>query len=196
MLFEGRCFPALVSEGGAEEQLAGELDPGGNRSRSDGRSLCRSQQFDEGAGGSPVQQRRGAGRGVAGVPERVEPFRLGGEVVDPVADVVHPAGLRHVQRGAGDGLPDLDGERPAKGEDDVAFHLIGRPAASASVSFRTLAGRQRSPKTSPSSSLPFSRSGTAIPMCQMLPMMSSYPDGSSASRSVSPQQCARGPGAG
>ena len=29
--------------------------------------------------------------------------------------------------------------------------------------------------------LPFSRSGTAIPMCQMLPMMSSYPDDASAS---------------
>jgi AcrR family transcriptional regulator len=27
--------------------------------------------------------------------------------------VVHPAGLRHVQRGAGDGLPDLDSERAA-----------------------------------------------------------------------------------
>jgi len=30
--------------------------------------------------------------------------------------------------------------------------------------------------------LPSSRSGTAIPMCQMLPMMTSYPDGSSALR--------------
>jgi hypothetical protein len=82
-------------------------------------------KLDEDAGGSPVQQRRGGGRGVAGVSERVEPLRLGGEVVNPVADVVHPAGLRHVQRGAGDGLPDLDGEWPAEGEDDVAFHLIG-----------------------------------------------------------------------
>jgi hypothetical protein len=38
---------------------------------------------------------------------------------------VYPAGLRHVQRGAGYGLPDLDRERPSKGEDDVTFHLIG-----------------------------------------------------------------------
>jgi len=85
----------------------------------------RVAELDEGAGGSPVQQRRGAGRGVAGVSERAEPFRLGGRIVDPVADVMHPAGLRHVQRGAGDGLPDLDGERAAEGEHDVAFHLTG-----------------------------------------------------------------------
>ena len=56
------------------------------------------------------------------------------------------------------------------------------PALSVRVSFRTRAGRQCSPKTAASSSWPFSRSGTAIPMCQMLLMMSSYPDGRSVLR--------------
>jgi hypothetical protein len=120
----------------------------------------------------------GAGRGVAGISERVEPFRLGGEVTGLVADVVHPPASGMSSGGAGDGLPDLDGERPAGGEDDMAFHRTG-PAASARVSFRAQAGRQRTPKASPSSCWPFSRPGTAIPMHQMLPPRSSSPDGSS-----------------
>jgi hypothetical protein len=82
MLLEGRCFPALVSQGGVEERLAGELGSGREQVAQRRAVAVRVAQFDEGAGGSPVQQRRGAGRGVAGVAERVEPFGLGGEVVD------------------------------------------------------------------------------------------------------------------
>ena len=111
--------------GRSRARLAGELGSGREQVAQRRAVAVQVAQFDEGAGRSPVQQRRGAGRGVTGVAERVEPFGLGGEVAGPVADVVHPAGLRHVQRGAGDGLPDLDGERPAEGEGDVAFHRVG-----------------------------------------------------------------------
>ena len=43
-----------------------------------------------------------------------------------------------------------------------------RPSASARLSFRTRGGRHRSPKTAPDCFMPSSRSGTAIPVCQML----------------------------
>jgi len=65
--------------------------------------------------------------------------------------------------------------------ENATWHSMswGWPAAPAGVGFRTRAGRQRSPKTAPGSALPSPGPGTAIPVCQVLPMMSSYPDGSS-----------------
>ena len=58
------------------------------------------------------------------MPEPREALAFGGEVVDPVAEVVHPAGCRGLQRRPGDRLPELDGERAAEREGDVTVDVV------------------------------------------------------------------------
>ena len=63
-------FPGLVSEGGAGQRLGGELGPGREQVPQRRAVAVQVTELDDGVGRSPVQQRRGAGRGV--LQERVD----------------------------------------------------------------------------------------------------------------------------
>ena len=63
-------FPGLVSEGGAGQRLGGELGPGREQVPQRRAVAVQVTELDDGADRSPVQQRRGAGRGV--LQERVD----------------------------------------------------------------------------------------------------------------------------